>query len=457
MFQLPLQPYLVYKAYRRPVPVEHLGHLVSWPAVLERSLPEAAWRVRAAAAWPCSVVENRGEAAGLLMPRAPRRFALRHRDGNSRLASLSYLTSDPAHRAAAYGLMLPAPASAERIALVYALARLLAAFESACPAVGHGDLSTKNVLWSLQRGPEVFVIDCDNSERFAPDGSSLGYPGRRRAMTPNWDDPAVAKGTNPTAASDRYSLALIFLRVADAANFPIQARQRSGGAVSVDFSIPAGSRARALLDRSHPLWDLCARGLSVTDPAARPPASAWVAVLEEVLAAMGAADVAAAVRTSQGGGPAASGAPGATAVAFPEAGAPGDVEIRPVLVARRHDRRGRKPAAPMLPPRHEPVRGGGMHWVPNQPVPRPAAHAQPAGTQGTVMPSQRAWPEIKVGMRRAALWWVAIHRRAISAFLTAGRRYEGFKSLVFCGIVDAGVAIVGLFIAAMVVSPVIGI
>ena len=35
--------------------------------------------------------------------------------------------------------------------------------------VSHGDLSTKNVLWSLQRGPEVFVIDCDNCERFGPD------------------------------------------------------------------------------------------------------------------------------------------------------------------------------------------------------------------------------------------------------------------------------------------------
>ena len=63
---------------------------------------------------------------------------------------------------------------------------MLDAFETANPLAGHGDLSTKNVLWSLQRGPEVFVLDCDNCERFGPDGRPLTTTGRRRAMTPNW-------------------------------------------------------------------------------------------------------------------------------------------------------------------------------------------------------------------------------------------------------------------------------
>ena len=136
-------------------------------------------------------------AAGVLLPRAPRRFALRHRDGTTRLATLSYLTADPAHGAVAYGLSLPEPAGPERLGLVYALARVLEAFESTDPVVGHGDLSSKNVLWSLQRGPEVFVIDCDNCERFDPDGRPLAEAGRRRATTPNWEDPAVLAGANP--------------------------------------------------------------------------------------------------------------------------------------------------------------------------------------------------------------------------------------------------------------------
>ena len=90
-------------------------------------------------------------------------------------------------------------------------------------------------------------------------------------MTPNWDDPAVAAGDNPTLESDRYSLALIFLRVVGAANFPIQARQRQGGPITVDFAVPAGHFGEALLGPGAPLWDLCERGLSVSDPACRPP------------------------------------------------------------------------------------------------------------------------------------------------------------------------------------------
>ncbi|HET6964391.1 MAG TPA: hypothetical protein VFH58_06430, partial [Acidimicrobiales bacterium] len=206
--QLPRQPHLVFKSYRQPADRGHLEDLVAWPDTL--ASPEAGSTVRAASAWPCSVVAGeRDRAVGLLMPRAPRRFALRHRDGHSRLASLSYLTADPQHRAVAYGLTLPQAVGRERVGLVYALARLLAAFESGEPSVGHGDLSTKNVLWSLQRGPEVFVIDCDNSERFGPHGQPVDLSGRRRAMTPNWDDPSIPRGSNPTAATDRYSLGLV--------------------------------------------------------------------------------------------------------------------------------------------------------------------------------------------------------------------------------------------------------
>ena len=102
-----------------------------------------AQRVRAGTAWPAATVvepatpvqvaTSRPVGAGVLLPRAPRRFALRHRDGTTRLATLSYLTADPAHRAVAYGLSLPDPVSPERLGLVYALARVLEAFETADP------------------------------------------------------------------------------------------------------------------------------------------------------------------------------------------------------------------------------------------------------------------------------------------------------------------------------------
>src|SRR6201999_136226 len=118
--------------------------------------------------------------------------------------------------------------------------RLLAALHDGATPAGHGDLSARNVLWSLEGGPRGFVIDCDNSGGAGGAGGAgssspaaetcgvAGEPGgpRRRAMTPNWDAPSIPAGANPDMLSDRYSLALIFVRVAGAAHYPIQRRQR---------------------------------------------------------------------------------------------------------------------------------------------------------------------------------------------------------------------------------------
>ncbi|MGH9114990.1 MAG: hypothetical protein ACRDWW_04085, partial [Acidimicrobiales bacterium] len=128
VFELPTRPHLVFKAYRKPPPRRLLDDLVAWPDAISR--PDLAARVRVAASWPEAVVvdgdRTGGEpfVAGVLIPRAPRRFAVRHREGTTRLASLSYLTADPAYRAVAYGIALPAPVGPERLGLVYALARL---------------------------------------------------------------------------------------------------------------------------------------------------------------------------------------------------------------------------------------------------------------------------------------------------------------------------------------------
>ena len=399
VFQLPRQPHLLYKNYRRPMARPHLEELVAWPEGIDA--PDLATRVRTASAWPCSVVaDEAGEAVGLLMPRAPRRFSLRHRDGHRRLASLSYLTADPGHRAVAYGLDLPAAVSPERVALVYALARLLSAFETPVPSVAHGDLSTKNVLWSLQRGPEIFVIDCDNSDSFGPDGRPLRDDGRRRAMTPNWDDPAVPRGENPTPASDRYSLPLIFLRVVGAANFPVQARQRAADEVEVAFPVPPGPGADVLLDPNAAVWDLCGRGLSRRRPEDRPAASEWLGPLEALLAAMGAGDLVGQVWAAQDGGAplaaasvvAAGAARAQAAVRTPaasrasHAGAdradrPGDVAVVPVRTARRPEKTWTKVspnprygAAPEAPA----ARPIGYQWAP---LPAPAARLPVASAQ----------------------------------------------------------------------------
>ena len=287
VYQLPLQPHLVFKSYRTQGDRSHLDELVSWP---ERLSEREAATVGAYAAWPMSVVSGAAdEVAGILMPRAPRRFSVRHSDGQRRLATLSYLTCDPARPARAYGVVVPPACGPERFGIVLALARLLAAFDSVTPSVSHGDLSTKNVLWSVEREPEVYVIDCDSAELdsytgYPPRADLSSGPARRRAMTPNWDDPAVEKGRNPTVASDRYSLGLIFLRVVGAANFPIQSRQRKEGKVRVDFPVPPGPASRALVDAGGEIWDLCARALSVEAPDSRPVAAEWIDPLMEIIA-----------------------------------------------------------------------------------------------------------------------------------------------------------------------------
>jgi hypothetical protein len=472
VFELPLQPHLVFKAYRQDAHRDFLDDLVGWPAgVREALLVE---RVQAATAWPAAVVveSGRAAAAGVLLPRAPRRFAVRHRDGSTRLATLSYLTADPAYRAVAYGLTLPPPVSPERLGIVYALARLLEAFERASPRVGHGDLSTKNVLWSLQRGPEVFVLDCDNCERFGPGGAPLGIAGRRRAMTPNWEDPAVGPGENPSPTSDRYSLALIFLRVVGAANFPIQARQRQGTGVTVDFAMPAGSLGEVLLRPGAALWDLCSCGLNVADPSARPPASAWVSALEAVLDGLGAASVMRAVWAAQGGGASDSPLPASGPGPHPAADGAG-VVIHPVPATPRAVPRWTVVASePAVTLRRWPVgaRGApaGAGVVGSVGLAGTgtagsggllAGAAPPAGSSAAASspPATRIAPLLATQARRAARWWLATHREMVGLLWRSGHRRNGVRRLAWCALVDLATALVGLFVVAMVAAPVLGI
>lgn len=440
VFALPLQPHLVFKQYQQPMARSHLRDLVAWPDSGDLHLVE---RVRASASWPTAVVDapavpGSDLAEGVVMPRAPRRFALRHREGTTRLATLSYLTADPAYREVAYGIELPPAFSPERLGIVYALARLLEAFERLAPPVGHGDLSAKNVLWSLQRGPEVFVIDCDNCERFGPDGQPLSHEGRRRAMTPNWDDPAVPPGCNPGLESDRYSLALIFLRVAGAANFPVQARQRQRQSITIDFPVPPGYSSEVLLGPAAPLWDMCSRGLSIADPAGRPTASAWVAELEAVLDSVGAAALMRAVWATQGGGPAAQ-------ARSPEARGSSDVTIRPVAAPRRPTPPRRLTVAPPGPRPAVPAAAATTGAIAN--------HAASATTQASAPVASEMASGIAVGFR----WWLGAHLDLFRSVTRPGKRPDWVARLAVCAAVDLALAVAALFLVAMAAAPVLGI
>jgi hypothetical protein len=386
----------VYKELRRPYPAPELSSLVVFPSLLAaRDAPLSA-RVVSSSAWPVSVVvgDDPSVALGTVLPRAPHGFWVRHRDGTNRLASLSYLANDPDRIAVAYGVMMPAPGAPERVALVYALARLLDAWQAggAQPQVVHGDLSARNVLWSLEPVPAVYVLDCDGAtvtagppgdpalegepsqtgpasqtgssdsvigggmglaadEPSGPSGPQVNLPlpsqgaaspapasptpasqaqlrvTRPRATTPNWGDPAVRPGGQPTEASDRYLLAIAFLRVVGAAHFPIQGHQRGGQQVNVDLELP---RTWRKLPDMPGLWELCERSLSLVNAADRPAPAEWVAHLEELLGVLSAVELGASVRQAQGDPrPATSTAAGRT-LERPSVTVP-DVVVRPVL------------------------------------------------------------------------------------------------------------------------------
>ncbi len=448
-------PEVVYKAYRRPVPLDAVAPLLAWRQRLGETDPGMAARVTTSTSWPtAAVVDERagsGRVSGLVLPRAPERFAVRHRDGVGHLATLSYLTADPGHRSAAYGLTLPAAASPPRIALVYALARLLEAFSTGSTILAHGDLSTKNILWSLRLAPEVYLLDCDSSRLYGPDGKVFDSSRRTQVATPNWDDPAAAlSGSDPGPLSDRYSLGLIFLRLVGAAHYPIQARQKRGEEMIIDFEIPPWGRRAQRLGRDAEVWDVCSRALGVRDPEGRPDAAEWVRVLEVTLRDVGAAGLIDAVCATQGGSPKTVPDPGGATAAVAVAPAQGglrDVIVRPVT-------------AEVRPEHWRPAPTTAASWSPDRRAVAPMATSvigAPVGASPVMAPSPPVTEQVKKNLRAAWRWWLLTHRRTARTLRSPGRRRRGLRRLAFCAATDFAAACLALFLVAMIVSPFLGI
>ena len=447
----------VYKQLRCPRPLAELSSLVAFPSLLASRASPLAARVLSASAWPVSSVvgDDPLVALGTVMSRAPAEFWLRHRDGTKRLSTLSYLATDPERIAVAYGVLMPPPGAAERVALVYALARLLEAWqnEPPLPRVVHGDLSAKNVLWSLQPAPAVYVLDCDGASlRCGADTMVDEVPDsaerRPRATTPNWDDPAIAPGAPPTRASDRYMLGITFLRVVGAAHFPLQGPQRSAEHVNVDLELPRSWRKVPDLPV---LWELCERSLSLADVEGRPSPGEWAAELEHVLDVLAAPALGAAVREAQGDPrPAIGASPGvdrgeATRLEAAMVPAP-DVTVRPVL-RRRAPSTWQLISGPGLgaglAAGGDVLGGGGAARAGSWWAGRGAAAGVPL-TRRQVM-------------RRLLATWGGAHRLAVGWARSPGRRVSGLRRLAGVLVLDFAGACVVLFIFAMLVSPWIGL
>lgn len=247
VFRLPLRPGFLLKRYHPGVVVSQtaLSQLIEHPNQMgwaDRRL------ITESTAWPAFRVFDGGRCVGLLMREAPRRFAITLA-GRPRLLELQFLLYS--QRPMWSELVLPT--ARERHAIARQYVRLLQTFHR--NDLVAGDVSMKNLLWTLDGGPGVFAIDCDG---FRVSGQR---PAVRQAETSGWRDPAIRPGT-ATFDSDRYKLALLVLRVllADHAVTP--------------ESVAASSELRAELGST--LSGLAELAVS---PGTRPPAGRWLDAL----------------------------------------------------------------------------------------------------------------------------------------------------------------------------------
>jgi DNA-binding helix-hairpin-helix protein with protein kinase domain len=190
VFRLADPPGTLLKLYHPGTAVlsEELGRLIDLRGDL-RAAPVA---------WPSGRVFDGGRCVGLLMPEVPEEFAT-SMAGRRRLLELQFLLYP--RRAMWADLVLPTGTQRRRLAAAYvALFRELHA-----RGVVVGDVSMRNLLWSLADGPSVFAIDCDG---FRVAGRP---PAVRTVDTAGWEDPA--RPGEVTLDSDRYKLALVALRV----------------------------------------------------------------------------------------------------------------------------------------------------------------------------------------------------------------------------------------------------
>ena len=237
---------VVYKEYSPSVlPQLDTAALDTAAALLGRlSGAEGRWLCESTA-WPAAVVQRQGQACGFLMRAVPDRFHFtlqtltNTNTGSRRLATMEYLLNDDAY---VTGIGL-AVSDHQRLLLLADLAATLDRLHRLGITVG--DVSPKNLLFSLAPEPECFLIDCDAMRLH-------GATVLPQAETPDWQ---VPRGEElATRASDVHKLALLAVR--------IFARDQTATDPTALASIsPAlGNLARISLD---------------PDPARRPTAAAW--------------------------------------------------------------------------------------------------------------------------------------------------------------------------------------
>ena len=194
---------MVYKEYK-PAAVAEMDFtaLAAMPALVEQSLSYAqAERLVSIAAWPCALVEDGGTPTGFVMPAIPDEFFI----SLTTVKGVSSTTAEFQHLLnhssvlAARGIALD---DVQRYTLLREVASGLAFLHRHGVCVG--DISPKNLLFSLTPHEAVYFIDCDAMR-------INGVSALPQVETPGWDTPAGEELA--TIYSDAYKLGLLALRL----------------------------------------------------------------------------------------------------------------------------------------------------------------------------------------------------------------------------------------------------
>jgi eukaryotic-like serine/threonine-protein kinase len=194
---------MVFKEYKTQVLADiDFTALAAMPALVEDSMSDAqAERLISVAAWPCAIIEKNGVPTGFVMPTIGEEFfipltTVKGVSDNS--AEFQHLLNHSSVLAAR-GITIN---DAQRYSLLREVASGLAFLHRFGVCVG--DISPKNLLFSLTPREAVYFIDCD---AMRINGVSV-LP---QVETPGWQAPGGEELA--TIYSDTYKLALLALRL----------------------------------------------------------------------------------------------------------------------------------------------------------------------------------------------------------------------------------------------------
>jgi serine/threonine protein kinase len=194
---------MVYKEYKAPARTEiDFTALAAMPALVEESLTYAqAERLISFAAWPCAIIEDAGTPTGFVMPAIPDEFFIpltTVKGVSPTTAEFQHLLNHPSVLVAR-GITLD---DVQRFTLLRETASALVFLHKHGVCVG--DISPKNLLFSLTPQEGVYFIDCDAMR-------INGVSALPQVETPGWNAPPGEELA--TIYTDTYKLGLLALRL----------------------------------------------------------------------------------------------------------------------------------------------------------------------------------------------------------------------------------------------------